>query len=242
MTPYFHKLTIFFIGAFAMTLIIALYVLLYNFAYSWTNPSGNPTTGGGNIIFTNDKTGIGTSTPAFSVDVVGDIRATQKIKQNGIDVISAGMVAFFNLSSCPTGWSELTSARGRYIVGLPSGGTLAGTAGTAFTTNAENRTVGPHSHTNTINNSSHTHTISYPLSCTGSVGCWGYGETADSGTLNRPLFNFRAADSFTPTSPGFSVSSDNANATLTNSSAGTNISATSGTNAPYIQLLACQKS
>ncbi|GBE19574.1 hypothetical protein BMS3Abin17_00298 [archaeon BMS3Abin17] len=40
---------------------------------------------------------------------------------------------FFNLASCPSGWSELTSARGRYLVGLNSGGSLAATQGTALT-------------------------------------------------------------------------------------------------------------
>src|SRR5688500_7198572 len=45
----------------------------------------------------------------------------------------AGAVSFFNLAACPSGWTELTGARGRYLVGVPSGGTLGGTAGTALT-------------------------------------------------------------------------------------------------------------
>ena len=57
------------------------------------------------------------------------------------DLLPAGAVSFFDLASCPSGWSELTAARGRYLVGLPSGGTLSGTAGTA-PTNLENRPVG----------------------------------------------------------------------------------------------------
>ncbi len=59
--------------------------------------------------------------------------------------VPAGFVGFFNLSSCPTGWSELTAARGRYLVGLPSGGNLAGTKGTALS-NLEDRSVGQHNH------------------------------------------------------------------------------------------------
>jgi hypothetical protein len=43
----------------------------------------------------------------------------------GKDTTPAGAVMFFNLATCPPGWTELVSARGRYLVGLPSAGTLA---------------------------------------------------------------------------------------------------------------------
>ena len=45
----------------------------------------------------------------------------------------AGAVMFFNLASCPAGWSELAAAQGRYLVGVPGGGTLGGTSGTGGT-------------------------------------------------------------------------------------------------------------
>ncbi len=64
---------------------------------------------------------------------------------NGSGVIPSGQIAFFNLSSCPSGWTEATSTRGRYVVGLPSGGSLASTAGTALS-NLENRPTGAHTH------------------------------------------------------------------------------------------------
>ena len=44
----------------------------------------------------------------------------------------AGTVAYFNRASCPSGWSALASAQGRFLVGLPAGGTLAGTVGSAL--------------------------------------------------------------------------------------------------------------
>lgn len=47
-------------------------------------------------------------------------------------------IAYFNASACPTGWAEFTDARGRYIVGLTSSGTLDTGVGTALT-NQENR-------------------------------------------------------------------------------------------------------
>jgi hypothetical protein len=59
--------------------------------------------------------------------------------------LAPGAVAFFNSPGCPLGWSELTAALGRYIVGRPGGGTLGGTRGTALT-NLENRAVGQHNH------------------------------------------------------------------------------------------------
>lgn len=74
-------------------------------------------------------------------------------------IIPAGMVAPFNLSSCPPGWGELLGARGRVVVGLPSGGTLAGTVGTALS-NLENRPVGQHNHG--VTDSGHVHGITDP--------------------------------------------------------------------------------
>jgi len=45
---------------------------------------------------------------------------------------TAGLIAAFS-GSCPSGWTEYTAARGRTIVGTPSGGTDEGTVGTALT-------------------------------------------------------------------------------------------------------------
>lgn len=46
--------------------------------------------------------------------------------------IATGAVMFFDLTVCPSGWSEYVLARGRAIVGLQQGGTLAGTVGLAL--------------------------------------------------------------------------------------------------------------
>ena len=43
-----------------------------------------------------------------------------------------GEVASFDLANCPAGWSEMTEARGRAIVGRPTNGTLRGTVGEAL--------------------------------------------------------------------------------------------------------------
>lgn len=48
--------------------------------------------------------------------------------------VPSGSVMLFDLSTCPPGWSEVTEARGRAIVGLSgSAGTLRGTVGDALT-------------------------------------------------------------------------------------------------------------
>ena len=109
--------------------------------------------------------------------------------------VPSGAVMFFNLATCPSGWTELTAARGRYIVGLPASGTLTGTAGTQLT-DLENRPVGRHRHTINV-------------------------ATSD-GTASR---NNSPGTSYTTITPGITAYEGTVD----------------GTNAPYIQLLACAK-
>ncbi len=71
--------------------------------------------------------------------------------------VPSRLIAFWTFSTPPAGWVEYAAARGRFIVGVPSGGTIAGTVGTALT-NLQDKThthTGP-SHTHT--GPSHTHT------------------------------------------------------------------------------------
>jgi len=96
--------------------------------------------------------GIGTTSPGSKLDVQGgDINTSGKLKEGGNALIPSGAVMSFNLSSCPSGWSALDGtggrpdARGRYIIDLPAGGTLAATVGTALS-NQENRAAGQHNH------------------------------------------------------------------------------------------------
>lgn len=126
--------------------------------------------------------------------------------------IPSGMVAFFT-ASCPSGWSEYTALRGRYAVGLVSGGALEGTVGTALT-NQENRAVGQHTHN--VTDPGHTHTYNYPQS------------TGESGSVYT---NGNPAVQATSTTSGSSTTG----ITIANSGS------VPGTNAPYIQLMACKK-
>ena|GEM_PF-2747885 len=85
--------------------------------------------------------------------------------------IPSGMVSFFALTSCPSGWSELTAAQGRYMVGRTATGSTGTVIGTALT-NTENRAVGQHNHS--ITDPGHSHS--------GGVYAWAmleYGSTID---------------------------------------------------------------
>lgn len=124
--------------------------------------------------------------------------------------IPSGAIIYANMIACPTGWTEVTAARGRYVVGLPASGTLAGTDGTALS-NLEDRSVGQHNHG--INDPGHVHTT---IMSTGTV----YYSNGGNGMHQT------------------NYSNSNANTTgVTIQNAGS----TTGTNAPYVQYLVCQK-
>lgn len=137
---------------------------------------------------------------------------------NGVDATApAGAVMFFNLAACPSGWSEMTDARGRYVVGLPPGGMLGGGAGTPLT-NQEIRPVGQHNHDVILPSHNHTHAVGLLGSMT-------------------PIQVAAGAGAFV-LAPGNSISiNSGGNGTIASQNTGV-----SGTNAPYIQLLVCQKS
>ena len=168
-----------------------------------------------NSLFVTDTLGVGTTNPSDALTVVGDINVTGNITDafNGIIGIPPGFVGFFNLTGCPTGWHEDIAARGRYLVGYnSSSGTLGGTAGTALS-NQENRPVGQHNHG--ITDPQHQHTVN--AQATGATG--GTEKPfRQSGTLNIAVTNF-AATEITVNNEG----------------------SVAGTNAPYLQLLICQK-
>jgi hypothetical protein len=86
--------------------------------------------------------------------------------------VPAGAVMFFNLESCPSGWSELSAAQGRTIVGLPSGGTLTGTVGAGLS-DTEDRThyhnVDPSTAYSTVSGD-HTHSVDPPNQSTSMNG------------------------------------------------------------------------
>ncbi|MCK5211385.1 hypothetical protein KAJ89_01660 [Candidatus Parcubacteria bacterium] len=101
----------------------------------------------------NNRVGVGTDAPNYELDVNGDINFIGDLHQNGSLVagVPSGFVGFFNSASCPPGWSELIGARGRAVVGMPGGGTLAGTVGTGLSDQGTRviTEVPEHTHTGT---------------------------------------------------------------------------------------------
>jgi len=139
----------------------------------------------------------------------------------GSDATSpAGAVGFFALASCPSGWTAYAPAQGRYVVGLPAGGSLESTVGTALA-NGENRPTGQHTHS--ITDPGHTHDVQVdPILVGGNVASVRVTGTADEQASMAQTVTAKALPSFT----------------------GITVNATGdvpGTNAPYLQLLACKK-
>ncbi|SRR5712692_10009606 len=138
--------------------------------------------------------------------------------------ISSGAVMHFNLLVCPSGWTALTSAQGRYIVGTAPGQDVSGTVGSALSF-GENRPAGRHAHAlyldfNDAFVAYHTTFLGIidagPVSSSGSV----VGFVASPGQ-NSNFWHY----TYTPPA--------------TNAAGETG--GVEGTPAPYIQLLVCQK-
>lgn len=83
--------------------------------------------------------------------------------------IPSGLIALFS-GDCPTGWTEYTAARGRFLVGVPLGGTNASATGTALT-NLGARTI--------TDVPSHLHAIDPPATVSGTSGNHSHGPPAD---------------------------------------------------------------
>jgi len=143
----------------------------------------------------------------------------------------AGMIAAI-AGACPSGWSEYTAARGRYVVGVPAGGTVEAVVGIALN-DKEDRGVAQHTHPITYD-SAHTHTVD--LTHQHFLNPW-----ANSGVLV-------AAGGYTLNQYGASVgSTSTANPSWSVVEMGETIptgwagSVASTTSAPYVQLRLCVK-
>jgi hypothetical protein len=132
--------------------------------------------------------------------------------------VPAGQVSFFNLGSCPSGWTQLTTARGRYLVGKVAGGTGGGTVGTALS-DLENRAVGLHTHG--VTDPGHSHFFSIQQGATDASDQTG--EFQDTAMVTI----FSDIDQTSAALTGITIN---------------NAGSVAGTNAPYLQLLVCQKS
>jgi hypothetical protein len=153
----------------------------------------------------------------------GQLRVASKCKKSERKLTwdsassDSGLVAFFD-KACPSGWSAYGAAAGRTIVGTPAGGAVGATVGTALA-NQENRAVGQHGHG--VVDPGHTHSVNA-------------GNTVNAG--NVPFVRFQSNGSDELLSAG-SLTTLARTTGITVANAGT----VAGTNAPYVQLLACRK-
>ncbi|MCA9565456.1 MAG: hypothetical protein KC561_18290 [Myxococcales bacterium] len=154
-------------------------------------------------------------------------------------MVQPGTIWYFDLTACPTGWSEVTAARGRFLVGSFSSD-VGYTSGTALT-NVENRAhthnFNPTSVTTNITGS-HDHTFNAPDTATGTA--LGSYDTSDWIGANRNN-NFAIPDHTHSYDPGPQDSSTDGNHSHTlNISNFASGSASISQEMPYIQLLLCQ--
>jgi hypothetical protein len=141
----------------------------------------------------------------------------------GADAVApAGAVMFFDQAACPAGWTAYDAARGRYLVGTPSGGAASAVVGTALG-DQENRAVGQHSHG--VTDPGHGHQLrgsGAALRVPSSVVSFA-GRTL--GLENLPVSNtFNSG--ILPEVTGITIDPSGS---------------VPGTTAPYVQLLACRK-
>jgi hypothetical protein len=134
---------------------------------------------------------------------------------------------FFEAAACPSGWAPYDKAAGRYLVSAAPGGAVGDVVGAALGA-AENRATGQHDHA--ISDPGHNHNLRVsPIYVGGNVTASRVAGTTGSYGNDLPAFN--VADPFNgaikPQTTGITVLP----------SAGP-----AGTNAPYVQLLACRRS
>lgn len=134
--------------------------------------------------------------------------------------VPSGAILFFDLASCPSGWTHYSAGNGRYVVMSPS--SIAAQVGSALS-NQENRTVGYHTHS--VHDPGHGHSVGITwVPLTHPTHSWFYDIVAFNG--------------------GFSGGAWGGSLTANNSGTGISIypaGSVGGTNAPYIQLLGCRK-
>lgn len=139
---------------------------------------------------------------------------------SGTPLLAPGFIAWYNGSTCPEGWSEALELRGRTPLGLPAGGTLAGTRGTALGNFGTVQSTGGASHTHGPGSISSSYGGGHTHQTEGGFGSGGNGS-GGGGTLTVGM----AGDHNHGVSPSGATGS-----------AGGTIDVTM----PYIQLIACR--
>jgi len=157
----------------------------------------------------------------------------------GGENIPSGTIYHFNLTVCPSGWSEVPNAKGRYLVGTQNSANKNLTVGQALS-DGENRAVGQHNHSawqDTHNHGAwqdaHQHATYYEYTPTlfGAYDLW---NTGPSPLLYGSYHNggWTGSDWRQP-----GVYADWRQPGVYTSNSGS----VAGTNAPYVEFLVCKK-
>ena len=116
------------------------------------------------------------------------------------EVLPSKAVMAFNLKECPTGWSVLSGAQGRTLVGLNNNGSLLGSVGPALKdleNKAHKHTVNPPK-TSTSLAGSHSHSVNPPSTTTsyvpGHSHVWSRISNKDWYTFNSSGSSFKITD------------------------------------------------
>src|SRR4051812_28506459 len=159
----------------------------------------------------------GPAGPAGTPRTNGVAGAAGQAGTNGLDAAApAGAVMSFDLASCPAGWTSYDAAGGRYLVGLPAGGTAGAAVGTALS-DQENRPTGQHTHG--VTDPGHFHAVGYDTEQLANTGNTIGGTRIQGGTNS-------GSENSDPAFTGISIQA---------------AGAVAGTNAPYLQLLVCRR-
>ncbi len=152
-------------------------------------------------------------------------------------LVPSGAVTFFNLGACPTGWSVVAAAQGRYLVGLNTGGALAATVGAPLV-DQENRAVGQHTHAITDPGHNHGGQTATQGASNGFAGSdqHSFGYTGTGASCGNGVSQFTTAGCYDDwVSHVHNIAMGATGITVENTGG------VAGTNAPYVQYLVCQK-
>ena len=70
-----NKFNKFFFGFnVALLVVIVMVIIIITVAHAWTNPSGNPPSGGGALYYSGGYVGIGATSPQRKLDIEGNLR------------------------------------------------------------------------------------------------------------------------------------------------------------------------
>lgn len=148
--------------------------------------------------------------------------------------IPTGAVMYFNLTSCPDGWSPIAEGQGRVLVGIPPAGGLGATVGSPLSDGGSRVITDVPSHQHTVNpapistNSSGEHTHNLHLE-----NMLSYGTYAVAGSENN-AGGYYTLPTYASGAHSHSVDVPSTSTSITGSG---QVNVTM----PYLQLLICEK-